>query len=111
MFHRNRRNTIPHGLINFFEANLHYNRQKNLDQLLKTISNITGRYPGTHGIIANQFFDKSQGVDQTREFFDHLDPRSTGHLRWWQDSENTFEPIWVTAKKQGVKFSAFLWAR
>lgn len=71
----------------------------------------TGRYPGAHGIIANQFFDQSQGIEKTRGFFDHLDQRSTKHLRWWQPSEKPFEPIWVTAKTQGVKFSAFLWGR
>ena len=70
-----------------------------------------GRYPGAHGIIANQFFDQSQGIEKTRGFFDHLDQRSTKHLRWWQPSEKPFEPIWVTAKTQGVKFSAFLWGR
>jgi hypothetical protein len=70
-----------------------------------------GRYPGTHGIIANQFFDQSQGIDHSRKFFDHMDPHSTGHMQWWSDSEKSFEPIWVTARKQHVKFSAFLWAR
>ena len=66
-----------------------------------------GRYPGTHGIIANQFFDRSQGSEYIRGFFDHMDRTSTKNVRWWE----TVEPIWVTAQKQGVKFSAFLWAR
>ena len=70
-----------------------------------------GRYPGTHGIIANQFFDQSQGIDQTREFFDSTDAHSTGHMRWWSDTEKSFEPIWVTARKQNVNISAILWAR
>lgn len=70
-----------------------------------------GRYPGTHGIIANQFFDKSKGSDHTRGFFDYMDARSTGQMRWWNDPDVSFEPIWATAKKQGIRFSAFLWAR
>ena len=66
-----------------------------------------GRYPGTHGIIANQFFDRSPGSEYSREFFDHMDSSSTKHERWWEGAE----PIWATAQEQGVNISAFLWAR
>ena len=72
---------------------------------------VTGKYPGGHGIIANQFWDQSQGSNQYRGFFDYMDERSTGQIKWWQDADTSFEPIWVTAKNQGVRFSAFLWAR
>ena len=68
---------------------------------------IVGRYPGTHGIIANQFFDRSPGSEYPREFFDHMDSSSTKHERWWEGAE----PIWATAQEQGVNISAFLWAR
>ena len=70
-----------------------------------------GRYPGTHGIIANQFFDQSKGSSHNRGFFDYMDARSTGEMKWWSDPDASFEPIWVTAKKRGLKFCAFLWAR
>ena len=66
-----------------------------------------GRYPETHGIIGNQFWDQSNSQDRSREFFDHMDERTTQKLKWY----STNEPIWVTAKKQHVKFNAFLWAR
>ena len=73
-----------------------------------------GKYPGTHGIIGNQFWDhKSQTVpyhksqSQNREFFDYMDENSTGNIKWFFKHE----PIWATAMMQGANFSAFLWAR
>uniref|UniRef100_A0AB33JNT9 Ectonucleotide pyrophosphatase/phosphodiesterase n=1 Tax=Prevotella sp. GTC17262 TaxID=3236797 RepID=A0AB33JNT9_9BACT len=59
----------------------------------------TGLYPDHHGIVHNTFFD-----DVSNSFFSlanmatKLDPHFYGG-----------EPIWVTARRQGVKTSVFYW--
>lgn len=70
----------------------------------------TGLYPGDHGIIGNQFADINVVPDYQNpngRFFDHMDERTTHHLKWW----SKVEPIWATGHKQGLKFATFLWGR
>ena len=57
----------------------------------------TGLYPGSHGLVANTFYD--------REFdrFYSLSDRETVEDGQWYGGE----PIWVTAEKQGMVSAAF----
>lgn len=57
---------------------------------------VTGLRPGTHGIVANWFWDPSVG-----EMFamGRLEPH------WWEGGE----PVWITAEKQGVRTACFFW--
>lgn len=71
----------------------------------QTIS--TGLYPENHGILANQFYDTTARGHKQSKFFNHIDERMTGDVRWWHDPE----PIWATAQKQGKDFVTFLWSR
>ncbi len=85
-----------------------------------------GRYPGTHGIIGNQFYDptplmgyrassQSQGSNMINsnsrrppvKYFNYEDERTTGEIRWWEKAK----PIWATAKEQGINFTTLLWSR
>ncbi|NND35481.1 MAG: sulfatase-like hydrolase/transferase [Saprospiraceae bacterium] len=61
---------------------------------------VTGLYPENHGIVANRMYDHHQdawfkigaGSASTREAF------------WFEG-----EPIWVTAKKQGLRTATLFW--
>lgn len=57
---------------------------------------VTGLRPGTHGIVANWFWDPESG-----EMFSMA--KTEPH--WWEGGE----PIWVTAEKQGVRSACFFW--
>lgn len=59
----------------------------------------TGLYPDHHGIIANNFFDAETG-----ELFSMKNPEQKMNPRYYGG-----EPIWVTAKKQGLKTAIFYW--
>lgn len=59
----------------------------------------TGLYPDHHGIIANSFLDR-----ETDTVFSLGDPATKGQGRFWGG-----EPIWLTAKHQGVKTAVFYW--
>ncbi len=60
----------------------------------------TGLYPGNHGIISNNMYDR----EMDEEF--HLSDRSAVEdSRWWGG-----EPIWVTAEKQGMWTATLFWA-
>ena len=39
---------------------------------------ITGLYPGTHNIIADQFIDNEE-----KNYFDKTNEQSTGQLKWY----------------------------
>ncbi|MBO4316310.1 MAG: alkaline phosphatase family protein, partial [Prevotella sp.] len=59
----------------------------------------TGLYPDHHGIIANNFLDTQTGeVFSMKNEEQKLNPKYYGG-----------EPIWVTAKKQGLKTAVFYW--
>lgn len=57
---------------------------------------VTGLRPGTHGIVANWFWDPA-----TSAMFSMA--RVESH--WWEGGE----PIWVTAEKQGVRSACLFW--
>ena len=57
----------------------------------------TGLYPGTHGLVANTFYDRD--LDRTYSLSDR---ETVEDGRWYGG-----EPIWVTAEKQGMVTAAF----
>ena len=63
------------------------------------ISIVTGQYPGTHGIVANTFFDP-----QRNETYSIGQPKTVNDGSWYKG-----EPIWVTAEKQGMVTESYFW--
>ena len=57
---------------------------------------VTGLYPETHGIIANEMFDP-----EFRAVFDS----NNNETRWWDGGE----PVWVTNQKHGFKSGTSFW--
>ncbi|KAJ1770343.1 hypothetical protein EV179_000992 [Coemansia sp. RSA 487] len=61
---------------------------------------VTGLYPGSHGIVSNEFYDT-----QLNSTFVYKDSRRNIDSRWWENAE----PIWVTAEKQGLRAGINMW--
>ena len=61
---------------------------------------VTGRYPGTHGVVANSMWDPERDAR-----FSLGDRTAVGDGYWYQDGE----PIWVTAENQGLTSATFFW--
>ncbi len=61
---------------------------------------VTGLYPENHGIISNRMFDP--GFNQY--FTIGSESSSTGDGKWYQG-----EPIWVTARTQGMTTATMFW--
>jgi len=61
---------------------------------------VTGRHPGTHGVVANSMWDP---VRDAR--FSLGDRKAVMDGYWYEGGE----PIWVTAEKQGLTAAAFFW--
>ncbi len=59
----------------------------------------TGLYPGHHGMINHDMYDKDLDVE-----FHRRNPDSMEDPRWWGG-----EPIWVTAEKQGLAAATMFW--
>ena len=59
----------------------------------------TGLYPDHHGIIANSFYDA-----ETKESFSLNNTEQKMNPKYYDG-----EPIWITAKKQGLKTAVFYW--
>ena len=59
----------------------------------------TGLVPDHHGIIANRFWDRERGVEFS---LSNKDTRSKGYYYGG-------EPVWLTAKRQGVKTATVFW--
>jgi predicted AlkP superfamily pyrophosphatase or phosphodiesterase len=59
----------------------------------------TGLYPDHHGIVANSFLDPSSG-----ERFSLGDPKTKADPKFYGG-----EPIWLTAKRQGLRTAVFYW--
>ena len=59
----------------------------------------TGLYPDHHGIIANSFLDTESG-----EVFSLSDPEQKTNPKYYGG-----EPIWLTAKRQGLRTAVFYW--
>lgn len=57
---------------------------------------VTGLYPESHGIIANEMFDP-----EFRAMFDS----NNNETRWWDGGE----PVWVTNQKHGFKSGTSFW--
>jgi predicted AlkP superfamily pyrophosphatase or phosphodiesterase len=62
-------------------------------------SMVTGRWPGIHGIIGNEFFAPELGRE-----FRLADREAVRDARFWGA-----EPIWVTAERQGVRTAPLFW--
>ncbi|KAJ2901087.1 hypothetical protein IWW38_000052 [Coemansia aciculifera] len=61
---------------------------------------VTGLYPGSHGIVANMFYDT-----EVNDTFVYTDPKRNVSPHWWEGGE----PIWVTAEKQGQRAAIDMW--
>ncbi|XP_060581540.1 uncharacterized protein LOC132738125 isoform X2 [Ruditapes philippinarum] len=59
---------------------------------------VTGLYPESHGIIDNNMYDINIG----KRFY--LGSETSSDPRWWGG-----EPIWLTAKRQGIKTATYFW--
>ncbi|MBW0538224.1 hypothetical protein O181_077939 [Austropuccinia psidii MF-1] len=60
---------------------------------------LTGLYPESHGIVANDFRDPVLGKS-----FSSIDPHKSWDPHWWLG-----EPIWATAVKQGIRTAISMW--
>jgi predicted AlkP superfamily pyrophosphatase or phosphodiesterase len=61
---------------------------------------VTGRHPGTHGVVANSMWDPIRDAR-----FSLGDREAVMDGYWYEGGE----PIWVTAEKQGLTAAAFFW--
>ncbi|CAK9304605.1 unnamed protein product [Gordionus sp. m RMFG-2023] len=59
---------------------------------------VTGLYPESHGIVENHFKDPSSGTE-----FYHSKNETHNRIKWGG------EPIWITAKKNGIDFAVKHW--
>ena len=60
---------------------------------------ITGRVPGTHGIVSNKFFDKKRN-----EFYNFMETKSSNDGSWYSG-----EPLWNVAERNGMIAHSFHW--
>lgn len=60
---------------------------------------VTGLYPGNHGIVENNIYDKDFDA-----IFRMSKPEEVTHARWWLG-----EPIWVTAELQGMRTGTYFY--
>ena len=51
----------------------------------QNVLHLSGLYPGSHNIIANQFIDEKANSNDNRGFFDKNNEESTGHTKWWHE--------------------------
>lgn len=60
---------------------------------------VTGLYPETHGIVANEMFDPVMNRSFSMETDSMYDPR------WWEEAE----PLWVSIQREGGRSGAAMW--
>jgi predicted AlkP superfamily pyrophosphatase or phosphodiesterase len=60
---------------------------------------VTGLYPESHGIVANIFHDP-----KLNDTFVYIDSVKNAESKWWGG-----EPLWVTARKQGLISATMMW--
>lgn len=60
---------------------------------------VTGLYPESHGIVANEFYDPV-----LKDNFVYTNPNKSTDSKWWKG-----EPIWVTTVKQKQKSAVSMW--
>src|SRR5271156_4686119 len=66
---------------------------------------VTGMYPESHGVIANEYYDPV--LDKQ---FDIGSAAMSLQPYWWEGtSGGLVEPIWVTAEKQGIITAIHMW--
>ena len=61
---------------------------------------VTGRHPGTHGVVANNMWDPRREAS-----FSLGDREAVNDGFWYQGGE----PIWVTAEQQGLIAATYFW--
>ena len=61
------------------------------------ISLVTGKYPGNHGILANDFYDPARNASYSLS-------KTATDGSWYRA-----KPIWIAAEEQGVKAAAMFW--
>lgn len=59
---------------------------------------VTGLYPESHGIVANDFW-----APDLQDYF-AVEPDIVTQAKWWMA-----EPIWNTAEKQGIRSAIHMW--
>jgi predicted AlkP superfamily pyrophosphatase or phosphodiesterase len=59
----------------------------------------TGMYPGTHGIVANDFFDSERGARYSLGNIETVEDGS-----WYGGT-----PLWVAAEQQGMVTASYFW--
>ncbi len=59
----------------------------------------TGMYPGTHGIVANSFFDRERGSEYSLGDIETVEDGS-----WYGGT-----PLWVAAEQQGMVSASYFW--
>ncbi|KAL5487255.1 hypothetical protein EMCRGX_G019834 [Ephydatia muelleri] len=59
---------------------------------------VTGLYPDVHGIVDNNFYDS------VLEDSFSIGGQTQNDVKWWLG-----EPVWVTAKKQGLRTAVYFW--
>ncbi|BGP34102.1 hypothetical protein JCM10296v2_005917 [Rhodotorula toruloides] len=60
---------------------------------------LTGLYPSSHGIVANDFYDPELGKE-----FVYTEPGKSWGSEWWGG-----EPIWATASKASLRSAVLMW--
>ncbi|GAA6029087.1 hypothetical protein JCM8097_001587 [Rhodosporidiobolus ruineniae] len=60
---------------------------------------LTGLYPSSHGIVANDFWDPSLDKE-----FVYTEPAQSWASEWWGG-----EPIWATAVKNALRSAVLMW--
>ncbi len=60
---------------------------------------VTGRVPGTHGIVSNKFFDKKRN-----EFYNFMETQSSNDGTWYLG-----DPLWNVAERNGMIAHSFHW--
>ncbi len=63
------------------------------------ISIITGLYPQSHGIVANEFYNPALDAD-----YSIRDPYTIKDGSWYGGT-----PLWVLAEQQGIKTASYFW--
>lgn len=61
---------------------------------------VTGQYMENHGIVGNTFYDP-----KLKEKVNLIKDSKGNDVRFWNQSE----PIWLSAKRQGLKTGSFFW--
>lgn len=61
---------------------------------------VTGLYNENHGITGNSIYDPQYSAKVNL-----IGGSNALEAQWW----NRSEPIWITAKNQGLKTSSFFW--